>query len=91
VEAVVTIARRTTAAAGTFKRLQAYSVSSGLGGTFTVSIIREIDPDTVEVRVHYPTGDWDGYSFRTKRASLYPKGWITIEVDRASGLPWRRS
>lgn len=56
-----------------------YDTPSGMGGTFTVSIDRDIDPETVEVRVWYggatPQGwerwrDWDGYVFTTRRDAL---------------------
>ncbi|MCO7728989.1 hypothetical protein NJB93_20730 [Brucella intermedia] len=56
-----------------------YDTPSNLGGSFTVSIKREIDPETVEVRVWYgratpngwePWRDWDGYTFQTRRDRL---------------------
>ena len=56
-----------------------YDTPSELGGSFTDSIVREIDPETVEVRVWYgratakgwgPWPDWDGYTFQTRRDRL---------------------
>lgn len=56
-----------------------YDTPSGLGGSHTVYIVREIDTETVEVRVWYgratATGwerwrDWDGYTFQTARSAL---------------------
>ncbi|MCO5164558.1 MAG: hypothetical protein M9939_26045 [Mesorhizobium sp.] len=56
-----------------------YDTPSEMGGSFTVSIEREIDPETVEVRVWYgratekgwqPWPDWDGYTFQTRRDRL---------------------
>lgn len=57
------------------RSITVYDTPSGLSGSFTVSIDREIDPETVAVRVWYgratpqgwqPWRDWDGYLF-TKR------------------------
>lgn len=56
-----------------------YDTPSGLGGSHTVSIEREIDAENVAVRVWYgratangwePWQDWDGYRFETTRSQL---------------------
>lgn len=61
------------------KYITVYDTPSELGGSFTVSIVREIDLETVEVSVWYgrataegwePWPDWDGYTFQTKRDRL---------------------
>ena len=61
------------------RHVDVFDSPSNLGGSFTVSIVREIDAQRVEVRVWYgrptPTGwepwtDWDGYRFETTRAAL---------------------
>jgi len=54
--------------------VKTYSTPSGLGGSFTVSIVEEVDAATVKVRVHYPTKNWDGYTFTTTRDKLIPEG-----------------
>lgn len=67
-----------------------YDIPSGMGGTFTVSIDREIDPETVEVRVWYgratPQGwerwrDWDGYVFTTRRDALTKERRMSLYKD----------
>lgn len=67
------------------RRAQTFRTPSGLGGSFTVSIMEKIDATTVKVRVHYPTRDWDGYSFTTTRDKLSPEGWTTIEAETTHG------
>ena len=61
------------------RRITVYDTPSGLGGSFTVSIDREFDAETVAVRVWYrratpqgwePWRDWDGYVFTTRRDAL---------------------
>lgn len=51
-----------------------FETPSGLGGSFTVSIIGDTGGEIVRVRVHYPTKDWDGYEFTTRRDTLRPLG-----------------
>lgn len=59
--------------------IEVFDTSSGMGGSFTVSIVRELGGDAVKVRVWYgratPEGwqawpDWDGYTFETTRDRL---------------------
>lgn len=61
------------------RHVDVFDTPSNLGGSFTVSIVRVIDAERVEVRVWYgrptPTGwepwkDWDGYRFETTRTAL---------------------
>lgn len=67
-----------------------YDTPSGLGGSHTVSIDREIDAETVEVRVWYgratPNGwerwrDWDGYVFTTRRDALTKERRLSLYKD----------
>lgn len=53
---------------------ETFETTSGLGGSFTVSIIEDLGADKVLVRVHYPSGDWDGYRFAVSRSALRPTG-----------------
>lgn len=61
------------------KAIEVYDTPSGMGGSFTVSIVRELRGEAVEVRVWYgrataggwePWPDWDGYTFETIRDRL---------------------
>ena len=61
------------------RRVTVYDIRYTIGGTFTVSIVREIDPENVEVRVWYGRAtsqgwerwlDWDGYTFQARRDEL---------------------
>lgn len=56
-----------------------YDTPSGLGGSFTVSILREIDAERVEVRIWSGRNTWrgwesasdfDGVIFTPRRADL---------------------
>ena len=64
------------------RSVEVFDTPSGLGGSHTVSIVQELAPDRVQVRVWYgratPRGweawkDWDGYTFATERAALTNK------------------
>lgn len=59
--------------------IDVFDHSSGLGGTFTVSILEELPDRSIRVRVWYgratsagwePWPDWDGYQFTTTRDRL---------------------
>jgi hypothetical protein len=61
------------------KSVDVFDTPSNMGGSFTVSIDEEIDPDTIKVRVWYGRAtvngweswrDWDGYTFATTRDTL---------------------
>lgn len=61
------------------RSVEVFDTPSNLGGSFTVSLVREIDAERIEVRVWYgrptPNGweawsDWDGYRFETIRDKL---------------------
>lgn len=50
-----------------------YDTPSGMGGSFTVSIDRDIDPETVEVRVWY--------------GRAIPQGWERCAIGTATFSP----
>lgn len=61
------------------RHVDVFDTPSNMGGSFTVSIVRELDEERVEVRVWYgrptpmgwePWKEWDGYRFETSRAAL---------------------
>ena len=56
------------------RSVEAFDTSSGLGGSFTVSILQDLGDGRVRVRVHYPTRDWDGYQFSVARSELKSTG-----------------
>jgi hypothetical protein len=60
----------------TTQRVEAFTVPSGLGGVFTVSIVKKLDDGRVLVRVHSPVHypDWDGTQFKVKSEVLRPVG-----------------
>jgi hypothetical protein len=66
----------TTASAETFE------TPSGMGGSFTVSIIEALADGIVRVRVHYPSRDWDGYQFNVARNTLKATGKRSVRVMR---------
>lgn len=62
--------------------VEVYDTDSGLGGSFTVEIVEDVDADRVKVRVWYgratPSGwecwhEWDGYRFIVRRDALRNK------------------
>ena len=56
------------------RSVETFDTPSGLGGSFTVSVLEELAEGRVLVRVHYPTRDWDGFQFAAARADLKPTG-----------------
>lgn len=59
--------------------VEVFDTPSGMGGSFTVSVVEELAADKVRVRVWYERAtaqgweawkDWDGYTFETERAAL---------------------
>ncbi|NRQ18919.1 hypothetical protein [Ensifer sesbaniae] len=61
------------------RSVEVFDTPSGMGGSFTVSIVEELAADKVRVRVWYGRAtaqgwevwkEWDGYTFETERAAL---------------------
>ena len=52
-----------------------FTVPSGMGGTFTVKLLKERANDRISVVVHMPRNpDWHGYRFTTDISKLTPEG-----------------
>ncbi len=71
------------------KEIDVYDTPSNVGGTFTVSIVKDLGQDLVTVRVWYgrPTEkgwkawrEWDGYRFNVNRARLTNPRKMTIKL-----------
>ncbi len=74
------------------KEVEVYDTPSNLGGSFTVSIIEEIDETTVKVRVWYGRAtingwetwrEWDGSMFVTTRDRLIKKRIMPLFSNRS--------
>ncbi len=72
--------------------IDVFSIKSGMGGAFTVSIVDE-SPDSVLVRVWYggatvngwnSWGDWDGMKIKTTRDHLYNPAKQTLRKPHES-------
>ncbi|MEJ7014771.1 hypothetical protein [Sinorhizobium meliloti] len=71
--------------------MEVYDTPSGMGGSFTVSIKRELEGESVEVRVWYgrataigwePWPDWDGYTFNVARDQLKNRRVMALYSNR---------
>ncbi|ASY74388.1 hypothetical protein [Sinorhizobium fredii] len=61
------------------RSVEVFDTPSGMGGSFTASIVEGLSADKVRVRVWYGRAtaqgweawkEWDGYTFETERAAL---------------------
>lgn len=58
------------------QRVEAFTVPSGLGGVFTISIVKKLDDGRVLLRIHSPVHypDWDGTLIKRPPEELRPTG-----------------
>ena len=50
------------------------STPSGLGGSFDITLIEQLENDLWRVRVNYPTDDWNGYEFTVPASKIRLEG-----------------